>query len=148
MQGSGDIGRGLALDVDPRYRGYEMWGSGPTGGMYTAQQSTPNSVLGPRGVQISRAKPSINFGVWWDGDLLRELLDGTTITQVELARREHTSQPARRRESPRTTAPRPRRPQRRHPRRLARGGDLARIGQRGAAHLHDDHSDDASRSTR
>src|SRR6185503_19810054 len=26
-------------------------------------------------------KPSINFGVWWDGDLLRELLDGTTISK-------------------------------------------------------------------
>ena len=31
VQGSGDIGRGLALDVDPRYRGYEMWGSEPDG---------------------------------------------------------------------------------------------------------------------
>jgi rhamnogalacturonan endolyase len=81
VQGSGDIGRGLALDVDPRYRGYEMWGSGPTGGMYTSQLSTPNSLLGPRGVQISAGKPSINFGVWWDGDLLRELLDGTTISK-------------------------------------------------------------------
>jgi rhamnogalacturonan endolyase len=81
IQGSGDIGRGLALDVDPRFRGYEMWASGNTGGMYTAQQSTPNSTLGPRGVQISATKPSINFGVWWDGDLLRELLDGTTISK-------------------------------------------------------------------
>ncbi len=81
VQGSGDIGRGLALDVDPRYRGYEMWASGNTGGMYTAQLSTPNAVLGPRGVEISSAKPSINFGVWWDGDLLRELLDGTTISK-------------------------------------------------------------------
>jgi autotransporter-associated beta strand protein len=81
VQGTGDVGRGLALDVDPRYRGYEMWGSGPTGGMYTAQLATPNSVLGPRGVAISATKPSINFGVWWDGDLLRELLDGTTISK-------------------------------------------------------------------
>src|SRR5262247_430434 len=81
IQGSGDIGRGLALDVDPRYRGYEMWASGNTGGMYTAQQSTPNAVLGPRGVQISATRPSINFGVWWDGDLLRELLDGTVISK-------------------------------------------------------------------
>ncbi len=81
IQGSGDIGRGLALDVDPRYRGYEMWASGNTGGMYTAQSSTPNATLGPRGVQISATKPSINFGVWWDGDLLRELLDGTTISK-------------------------------------------------------------------
>jgi rhamnogalacturonan endolyase len=81
VQASGDIGRGLALDVDPRYRGYEMWASGNTGGMYTAQLSTPNSTQGPRGSQISANKPSINFGVWWDGDLLRELLDGTTITK-------------------------------------------------------------------
>ena len=81
VQASGDIGRGLALDDDPRYRGYEMWASGGTGGMYTAQQFTPNAVLGPRGVQISATKPSINFGVWWDGDLLRELLDGTSITK-------------------------------------------------------------------
>jgi autotransporter-associated beta strand protein len=81
VQASGDIGRGLALDVDPRFRGYEMWASGNTGGMYSAQQSTPNAVLGPRGVQIAATKPSINFGVWWDGDLLRELLDGTSITK-------------------------------------------------------------------
>jgi rhamnogalacturonan endolyase len=78
VQGGTDIGRGIAVDVDPRFRGYEMWGSGPTGGMYTAQQSVPNPVLGPRGVQISASKPSINHAVWWDGDLLRELLDGTS----------------------------------------------------------------------
>jgi autotransporter-associated beta strand protein len=81
VQASGDIGRGLALDVDPRYRGYEMWASGSTGGMYTAQLFTPNAVLGSRGVEIASGKPSINFGVWWDGDLLRELLDGTAITK-------------------------------------------------------------------
>jgi rhamnogalacturonan endolyase len=81
VAGSGDIGRGLALDVDPRYRGYEMWGAGPTGGMYTAQATTPNATMGPRAVQIAATKPSINFGVWWDGDLLRELLDGTTISK-------------------------------------------------------------------
>lgn len=81
VQGGTDIGRGIAVDVDPRFRGYEMWGSGPTGGMYTSQQSVPNPVLGPRGVQISATKPSINHAVWWDGDLLRELLDGTTISK-------------------------------------------------------------------
>ena len=81
VQGGTDIGRGIAVDVDPRFRGYEMWGSGPTGGMYTAQQSVPNPVLGPRGVQIAASKPSINHAVWWDGDLLRELLDGTTISK-------------------------------------------------------------------
>ena len=31
--------------------------------------------------QISPAKPSINFGVWWDGDPLREILDDVTISK-------------------------------------------------------------------
>ncbi len=76
-----DVGRGLAADVDPRYRGYEMWASAGTGGMYSAQLSTPNAALGARGVQIAPNKPSINHAIWWDGDLLRELLDGTSITK-------------------------------------------------------------------
>jgi autotransporter-associated beta strand protein len=81
VQASGDIGRGVAFDVDPRYRGYEMWASGGTGGMYTAQLTTANAVLGPRGVEISSGKPSLNFAVWWDGDLLRELLDSITVSK-------------------------------------------------------------------
>ena len=107
VQGAGDIGRGLALDVDPRYRGYEMWGSGPTGGMYTAQLSTPNALFGPRGVEISPTKPSINFGVWWDGDLLRELLDGTAISKWDWLAGDAEPAAGSGRASPRTTAPRP-----------------------------------------
>jgi len=61
-----DVGRGLAADIDPRYRGYEMWAS--RGGLYSC-----------KGVLIDSVKPSINFAIWWDGDLSRELLDGTTI---------------------------------------------------------------------
>ncbi len=64
-----DVGRGLALDLDPRYRGYELYGS--RGGLMSAS-----------GVQISTAKPTVtNFAVWWDADLLRELEDGTTISK-------------------------------------------------------------------
>ncbi len=82
VEGGGDIGRGLAMDIDPRHRGYEFWGSGPTGGLYSVQQCEPNSARGPRAREISSAKPrSINFGVWWDGDLLREILDDTTISK-------------------------------------------------------------------
>jgi rhamnogalacturonan endolyase len=80
VRATGDIGRGIAMDIDPRYRGYEMWGSGPTGGVYTAQLSTEDPINGPRGVQISATKPSaINFGVWWDDDFLREILDSNWI---------------------------------------------------------------------
>lgn len=62
-----DVGRGVAMDIDPRYSGYEAWAS--RGGLYAAN-----------GTQISSSRPSpMNFGVYWDGDLGRELLDGTKI---------------------------------------------------------------------
>jgi rhamnogalacturonan endolyase len=61
-----DAGRCLAADIDPRHPGAEMWG-GP-GGL----RSCLGEPLGP-------APRAANFAIWWDGDLLRELLDGTTI---------------------------------------------------------------------
>lgn len=62
-----DIGRGVAIDVDPNYRGYEMWGS--RGGFMSAT-----------GAQIGTTKPtSQNFACYWDADLTREPLDGTTL---------------------------------------------------------------------
>ena len=67
-QGS-DVGRGVAFDIDPRHRGYEAWSA--RGGLYNA-----------RGELITDARPSqMNFGIWWDADPLRELLDGTTISK-------------------------------------------------------------------
>jgi rhamnogalacturonan endolyase len=72
----------VAMDIDPRYKGYEFWGSGPTGGLYNVQTCDPDPAKGPRARPISTAKPrQINFGIWWDGDLLRELLDGATISK-------------------------------------------------------------------
>ncbi len=65
--GGNDVGRGVTMDVDPRYAGSESWAS--AGGLHAAN-----------GTVISSTKPgSINFAVYWDGDLLRELLNGTTI---------------------------------------------------------------------
>jgi autotransporter-associated beta strand protein len=82
VSATGDIGRGVAADIDPRFRGYEAWGSGSTGGLYNAQLWVPNPVLGPRALPVSASKPSqINHVVWWTGDLLRELLDGNTISK-------------------------------------------------------------------
>jgi rhamnogalacturonan endolyase len=63
---TGDIGRAMAGDVDPAYPGYEVWAS--SGDLYTC-----------KGVSISTTKPSNNFGIWWDGDLCRELLDGVKL---------------------------------------------------------------------
>ncbi|ACL75117.1 dockerin type I domain-containing protein [Ruminiclostridium cellulolyticum] len=67
LAGTSDTGRGLALDIDPRYKGFEMWSSSSDG------------VYNVNGTKVSTTKPSMNFGVWWDGDLNRELLDGTKL---------------------------------------------------------------------
>ena len=63
-----DVGRGLAADIDPAHPGTECWG-GPAG-----LRSIRGGPLGPG------PRPT-NFAVWWDGDPLRELLDGTTISK-------------------------------------------------------------------
>ena len=69
VPGTGDVGRGCAFDIDPRYPGFEMWNSSD-GGIYAAD--------GTR-IQDKPGNMPQNFGIWWDGDPLRELLDGTTI---------------------------------------------------------------------
>ncbi len=66
--GQQDVGRGVAIDIDPRYPGAEVWASNSSD-LYAAD-----------GRVISHTRPQqMNFGVWWDGDALRELLDGTRI---------------------------------------------------------------------
>ncbi|WP_209331359.1 rhamnogalacturonan lyase [Lunatimonas salinarum] len=67
---STDVGRGLAIDIDPRHRGYESWAFGEgLSGLWNV-----------RGEVISDTRPSSsNMAIWWDGDLLRELLDGVNI---------------------------------------------------------------------
>jgi rhamnogalacturonan endolyase len=69
---SPDVGRGVALDIDPRSRGYEMWAAG----------AGLRGVWNVKGETVSDRTPrSCNFGVWWDGDLLRELLDRNRISK-------------------------------------------------------------------
>lgn len=60
-----DNGRGLAADVDSTNRGFEMW-SGTSGGIRTV-----------KGALLSDKKPSVNFRIYFDGDLQDELLDAT-----------------------------------------------------------------------
>jgi hypothetical protein len=65
----GDVGRGLAVNIDPTYRGAECWGYGA----FTGLRSCTNEVI------ASTMPSSCNFAVWWDGDLQRELLNGGVI---------------------------------------------------------------------
>lgn len=65
-----DVGRGVAFDIDPRHPGHEVWAS---------NSSRLYSVRGE--VIVERRPSSMNFAVWWDGDLLRELLDQNHISK-------------------------------------------------------------------
>src|SRR5215210_7884759 len=65
-----DVGRGRAADIDPNYPGYEAWGA--PGGLRRGDTGEVISAVAP---------PSVNFVVWWDSDLTRELEDGISITK-------------------------------------------------------------------
>ncbi len=60
-----DVGRGTVADIDPRFPGYEMWS---VEGTYNVKSGL-----------IYAPMPVANFKIWWDGDLLSELLDRTYI---------------------------------------------------------------------
>lgn len=62
-----DVGRGLAADINLRNPGAEMWWNGDKG------------LFNVKGERISKSPLSTNFAIWWDGDLLRELLNSNHI---------------------------------------------------------------------
>lgn len=65
-----DTGRGIAVDIDPRFPGAEAWAS-----------NSPD-LYDARGKVIPGGHPrAANFSIYWDGDALAELLDGTRITK-------------------------------------------------------------------
>lgn len=65
-----DTGRGAAGDIDPRHPGAEFWASN-SGNLYDV-----------KGNVISDKRPrQMNFMIWWDGDLLREFLDGNKVSK-------------------------------------------------------------------
>lgn len=65
----GDIGRGVSIDIDPRFAGNENWSSSAVAGLVAANGQLIGDVR----------PPQVNFALWWDGDLLREILDGNKV---------------------------------------------------------------------
>lgn len=63
-----DNGRGLIANVSSKFNGYEYW-------------SSLNGDVMNSGQVVGSRRPSVNFRIYWDGDLLDELLDGTSITK-------------------------------------------------------------------
>lgn len=64
-----DLARGTAADLNPNYKGLEYW---------TGVDGMVNSASG---ITITNSLPSTNFKLWWDGDLLAELLDYTIVNK-------------------------------------------------------------------
>ncbi|WP_427115972.1 rhamnogalacturonan lyase [Pseudarthrobacter scleromae] len=66
-----DTGRGAAGDIDPRYAGAEGWAVGGD----ASWNSPRGQLMSARGELIAESIPAANFLAWWDGDLLREIVD-------------------------------------------------------------------------
>ncbi len=73
-----DIGRCMAADIDPTHPGVEVWSPNSggvrsfTGKLINDQKDFKNEIS---------AKVPVNMAVWWDGDLLREMLDRNVISK-------------------------------------------------------------------
>ena len=68
---STDVGRCMAADIDPTQPGVEMWSARSEG-----IRNIKGEVVAPRVKKLP-----INMAVWWDGDLLREMLDRNVISK-------------------------------------------------------------------
>jgi MYXO-CTERM domain-containing protein len=68
--GTTDLARGVCGDVDPGQKGYECW----TGGAVY-------NMLNLTGSPIGSGAPAQNFRIWWDGDVLSEVLDSNTVSK-------------------------------------------------------------------
>lgn len=68
-----DVGRCMAADIDPTNPGVEMW-SWESKGLRNIKGEVINSNI---------KTFTVNMAVWWDGDLLRELLDKNFISKYD-----------------------------------------------------------------
>lgn len=66
-----DVGRAMAADIDPTNWGVEMWSSDSKG-----IRNIKGEVVNPNMHHLS-----MNMAVWWNGDLLRELLDKNVVSK-------------------------------------------------------------------
>lgn len=64
-------GRGLSLNIDPRYEGSESWAAG----------AGLRGIYDTKGKKISDKNPPANMGIYWDDDFLSEILDGTNVSK-------------------------------------------------------------------
>lgn len=96
-----DVGRCMAADIDPTNPGLEMWSSDSHGIRTIKGEPLPMPPAGKEGSRDGAAETNgtagqddtalymrgmrlpTNFGIWWDGDLLREMLDHETVSKYD-----------------------------------------------------------------
>jgi len=67
-------GRGNTFNIDPRFPGAESWAAG-------AEMDGIHDATGKKFLEKRPRGMPVNFGLYWDGDLLNELLDGNRIVK-------------------------------------------------------------------
>lgn len=90
IESSDDVGRCMAADIDPTNPGLEMWSSDSKGirnikgEVVSPGKSSAGSEKGDdTALYLETTRLPTNFAVWWDGDLLREMLDGTRVSKYD-----------------------------------------------------------------
>ena len=83
-----DVGRAMAADIDPTNPGVEMWSTDSHGirnikGEVLFSAQDPDDPQHQQHLKLGDRYLSVNFGIWWDGDLLRELLDHETVSKYD-----------------------------------------------------------------
>jgi rhamnogalacturonan endolyase len=66
--GTSDNGRGMAAPLNSGTKGWQMW------------SAAPNGLFNTSGSNVGSEPGSDNFAIWWDGQLTRDLEDGTSIS--------------------------------------------------------------------
>ena len=76
IDGDKDTGRCCGDNIWAGNKGAELWGARPA-----------KTLLNTAGKSIGSTVPAMSFLIYWDGDLEREILDGTWITKMTAANR-------------------------------------------------------------
>ena len=88
IKSADDVGRCMAADIDPTSYGCEMWSTDShgirtmTGKVLSSAKDADDPQHNNYLMMNGRWLP-VNFAIWWDGDLLRELLDRATVTKYD-----------------------------------------------------------------